>query len=89
MTDFKHKTAIITGGADGIGKALALNLIAQGAKVVVTDIDRSKLSTLAEAVEADGNRATFELLDVTDETAVQQLVADVKDEFWSHRLYLQ
>ena len=79
MTDFNGKTVVITGGADGIGKALAINLMAQGARVV-TDIDQAKLSDFSTSIQT-GWDGTFELLDVTDQSAVQRLIEDVKEEF--------
>ena len=80
MTDFNGKTVVITGGADGIGKALATNLMTQGARVVVTDIDQAKLSDFSTSIQT-GWDGTFELLDVTDQSAVQRLIEDVKEEF--------
>lgn len=81
MTEFNNKTVIITGGADGIGKALSLKLVRANARVVITDINEEKLARLSEAIDDSGAQATFEVLDVTNEIAVQQLVNDVKDEF--------
>ena len=81
MSEFSNKTVIITGGADGIGKALSLKLLAEDARVVITDINEEKLSHFAQSIDDSNGRAAFEVLDVTDEIAVQQLVNDVKDDF--------
>ena len=77
MTDFNGKTVIITGAADGIGKALAIALIDRSANVVACDIDEQKLGALAEEIDKRGKRAIFEVVDVTDESAVAQLITDV------------
>ncbi|HZZ48330.1 MAG TPA: SDR family oxidoreductase [Pseudonocardia sp.] len=69
----KDKVAIVTGGARGLGAAIAAELDSEGARVIVTDID------------ADGARATAETLtsgesagvDVRDDAAVAKLVEDV------------
>ena len=81
MAKFNGKTVVITGAADGIGKALALKLLSHQAKLVLTDIDAEKLGALAETIEDSGNRAVFKVLDVTDESAVEELVEEVAQEF--------
>ncbi|MGR8947008.1 MAG: SDR family NAD(P)-dependent oxidoreductase [Gammaproteobacteria bacterium] len=80
MTEFSGKNVVITGAADGIGKALALNLIRQGANVVVTDIDERKLANFLHENRGSSSHVACQLLDVTDETAVEQLLDDVKKE---------
>ena len=77
MADFSGKTIIITGAAEGIGKALALNLIARGANVILTDIDEKKLIALNERITESGKSATIEVVDVTDEAAVEALITKV------------
>ena len=77
MADFSGKTTIITGAAEGIGKALALNLIARGANVILTDIDEKKLNALHERIVESGKSATIEVVDVTDEAAVEALISKV------------
>lgn len=73
------RTAIITGGASGIGAALAAALVAEGADVVLADIDEP--GVLGQAVELDARgpgRAQGHVLDVRDAAAVTELVQDVK-----------
>jgi NAD(P)-dependent dehydrogenase (short-subunit alcohol dehydrogenase family) len=76
MTDtpstFAGRTAIITGGASGIGAALAAELVRLGAHVVPADIDEDALGALGERLSVTGRR-----LDVRDREAVQSLVDDV------------
>lgn len=61
------KVALITGAASGIGKAAALLLAREGAKVAVTDIDENGARQTAGEIEAAGDIATPFSLDVTSE----------------------
>jgi len=67
--DFKHRTAIVTGGAQGIGYAIAKRLAASGAIVRIWDLD-TKL--LQQSVAALGDRVSGNAVDVTDPAAVEQ-----------------
>lgn len=69
--DFKGRTAIVTGGAQGIGLAIAQRLIASGAKVRIWDRD-DKL--LAKTVAKLGATASGDAVDVTDEASVLRSV---------------
>ena len=70
-------TAIVTGGASGIGLATTRRLVRDGWRVVAADRDPTSLAALAALVaEADGRLDTAEL-DVTDEAAVARFVAEV------------
>ena len=69
------KRAVVTGAASGIGKATATRFAAEGARVVVADINSSNGEIVAEAIRNSGGEATFIEVDVTDESAVEQLVA--------------
>ena len=66
--DFKDRTAIVTGGARGIGLAIAQRLLASGARVRIWDRDER---LLAATVTELGARATGDALDVTDPHAVE------------------
>ncbi|MFT4520097.1 MAG: NAD(P)-dependent dehydrogenase (short-subunit alcohol dehydrogenase family) [Halioglobus sp.] len=67
MSDFNGKTAIITGGASGIGKSLAKLLTEQGAHVLIADI--AEAETAAQELGCEGTQ-----LDVTDNIAVKQCI---------------
>jgi NAD(P)-dependent dehydrogenase (short-subunit alcohol dehydrogenase family) len=67
------KVAIITGGATGIGRAIAELLAAQGARIVITDINSDAGKATAKAM---GNRAVFMAHDVADEAAWIEVIAD-------------
>lgn len=71
MTDLlKNKTAIVTGGAKGLGKAIAHALDSEGARVVVSDIDGSGAQAVAKEL-TQGEGATC---DVRDDEQVTELV---------------
>jgi NAD(P)-dependent dehydrogenase (short-subunit alcohol dehydrogenase family) len=69
MDDFRNKTAFITGGASGIGLAMAREFLDAGARVIVADIRREALDR-AIATLAAGDRLEAVQLDVTDRGAV-------------------
>jgi NAD(P)-dependent dehydrogenase (short-subunit alcohol dehydrogenase family) len=50
MKDFKYKVAAITGAASGIGRALALNLAAEGCHVAIADVNEAGLKETADKV---------------------------------------
>lgn len=77
MSNFGQKVAIITGGASGIGKALAQALAREGAEVVVADINGAGAAAVAESVTAAGGRARAETLDVRDAAAFEALARGV------------
>jgi NAD(P)-dependent dehydrogenase (short-subunit alcohol dehydrogenase family) len=74
MDIFRDKTAIVTGGASGIGKGLCEELGKYGAYVVVADINGKEARNVAESVKGGGGRAEAVTLDVTSEEDVRGLV---------------
>jgi len=76
MSVFADRVAIVTGGASGIGRSLVTALAAEGARVVIADVDADLATTVARNLGA-GVRA--ERVDVTDAAAVQALVDGVAD----------
>jgi NAD(P)-dependent dehydrogenase (short-subunit alcohol dehydrogenase family) len=68
MNRVRGKSAVVTGGALGIGRACALMLAEEGASVLVTDVDAAKGSLVAEEIRSHGGTAVFVRHDVADES---------------------
>lgn len=73
MQDFRGKTAVITGGASGIGLAIAERLAREGMNIVVGDIEQTALDRAVAAITAHGTRAIGVVTDVTRFEAVVEL----------------
>src|SRR5262249_11525176 len=71
---FTDRVAIVTGGASGLGEAIARRLAAGGARVVGADIDASGAERVARAIGAEGGHARAVATDVTRATDVSRLV---------------
>lgn len=78
--DFTGKVAVVTGGANGIGRAACLGFAARGAKVVVVDRDAEAGAAVAAEI---GEAAIFRAADVTRAADVQGYVAGALDAFGS------
>ncbi|OCA55379.1 SDR family NAD(P)-dependent oxidoreductase [Photorhabdus namnaonensis] len=76
-SDFSGKVAIVTGGAMGIGAAVCRRLAANGAKVVIADLDGNAAQVLAN----DLDNAIAIQLDVSQASAVERLVAQTVETF--------
>lgn len=79
MMKLNDKVAVITGGARGIGLAIAARYLAEGARVVVADIDRDAIDT-AVAELAGGERVRGIRLDVCDPASVAALIEETRRE---------
>lgn len=77
------KTAVITGGAQGIGLAIAETFAGAGAKVVVADVDGVAAGHAAEQLVAAGHQAIGVRTDVADEEQVERLIATCVDTYGS------
>lgn len=78
---FENKVALVTAAGAGIGRAIALKLAAEGARVVVSDVDdASGEQTVALIVEAGGT-AVYQRTDVADDAQVRELVQRAVSEF--------
>ena len=77
--NLKGKVAVVTGGATGIGRAIALKLADRGAAIMIADInDEAASVTAAEVEEISGQSAAF-LTDVTDVEACEALATATAD----------
>ncbi len=78
----KGKTAVVTGGSQGIGKVTALKLAAEGADIVIIHMGTEEDAAAAcSEIEAFGVKAKALRLDVSDFGAVKEAVADIIKEF--------
>lgn len=75
------KVALVTGAASGIGRASAIALASEGAKVAVADVDTGGGSETVRQIEQAGGEATFLAVDVTDAAQVQSMVAAAEDAY--------
>lgn len=74
MGRLDNKVAIVTGSAEGIGKATAILFAKEGAKVVVADINETKGKAVVDEIKQAGGDAIFFLLDVTNEQQWKSLM---------------
>ena len=80
MTDrLKDKIAVVTGAADGIGFAIARAMAAEGAHVVLSDIDDAKGEAAADALHAAGGAATYRHCDVAEDADIAALMDGALD----------
>ena len=75
---FQDQVALITGGANGIGYAIAQHLAAQQANIVLLDAQKAAVNKAAKQL---GPRALAYALDVTDEAAVAKTIAKIAKKF--------
>jgi cyclopentanol dehydrogenase len=74
MKRLQGRSALVTGGAEGIGAATAHLLAAEGASVIVADVQEREGTAVAHAIRSAGGTAEFVTLDVTDEGASRSAV---------------
>jgi NAD(P)-dependent dehydrogenase (short-subunit alcohol dehydrogenase family) len=75
MDDFRNKVAVITGAAEGIGRAIAVKAAAEGMKLVLADIDAGKLYALVDELRGKGIQAVGQRTDVSSAEGVEALAA--------------
>ena len=77
----KGKTAIITGGASGMGRASARLFAKEGANVVVADKDAEGGNKTVDDILAEGGKAVFSQCDVTDQARIAATVRKATEEY--------
>jgi len=81
--NLEGKSALVTGGASGIGRATALAFAREGARVAVADILEEAAQSTVTEIEAMGGQALAIACDVTDDDAVKAMIAATVDAFGS------
>jgi len=81
MADTQGRIALVTGAAQGIGRAIALELAKAGATLALADINEAKLALVAAEVEALGGTAAAFKLDVSNQESIEAGAKAVLDRF--------
>lgn len=88
MSKLLNQVAIITGAASGIGRAAAKLFAAEGASVIIADVQDEAGEMVAAEIRTAHGRALFQHTDVTDESQVQELIERTITEYGGlHILY--
>ena len=74
----KGKSAIVTGGGAGIGRATAIRFAEEGARVMVAELEEAAGQESAEAIRSAGGEASFCRTDVADAAAVERMVDEAR-----------
>jgi 3-oxoacyl-[acyl-carrier protein] reductase len=77
MKRFEGRVSIVTGASQGIGEAIARDLAAEGASVVLVDVQPDKLEAVARSIVDAGGQAEAHQADVADTAAVERVVGAV------------
>lgn len=81
MFELKNKVALVTGARRGMGRADAVALARQGAKVIITDIDLKECLPVAEEINSNGGEAVCFKMDVSNKEEVENIFDKVIEQF--------
>lgn len=81
MKEFKDRVAVVTGGASGIGRAMAARFASEGMKVVLADVEDEPLERAVSELRAEGAQAAGKKTDVSDPDQVRALAEFTLDTF--------
>lgn len=77
MFSLKGKTALITGGGSGIGKAISTIFAKQGAAVFILDMDEAGSAATVENIQKEGGRGVFKKCNISSSEEVKKAVAEI------------
>jgi len=80
LFSLKNKTAIVTGGGSGIGKAIAQVFARQGANAYILDLDDSNGNAAAKEITDEGNAGFYKKCDISNQQQVKQVIGEIADE---------
>ncbi|MFD1771686.1 3-ketoacyl-ACP reductase [Sphingobacterium suaedae] len=83
MTNLKGKTALITGGGRGLGKAVAIALAKEGVHIAISGRNEESLQRTVEELRTYGIRSTYAVFNVGNHAEVEQGIAKIRQEFES------
>ena len=83
MQNLTGKVAVVTGGASGIGHAMATRFAAEGMKLVLVDVEAGPLAEAAKPFEASGVEVLTQQIDVSDPAKMDALAQSTLDRFGS------
>lgn len=78
---FENQVAVISGGAEGLGKAVALRLASEGARIVLFDVNEKKLTETVRVLESRGIAVLGRCVDIADEQAVKSGYKAAEEKF--------
>ncbi len=81
MQRLEQRVVVVTGASGGIGRATALRVAREGARVFCTDVEQAPLDELVAEIVSEGGRALGRCCDISDREAVQGCMAACLDEF--------
>jgi 3-oxoacyl-[acyl-carrier protein] reductase len=83
MNRLNGKTALITGSARGLGKAMALQFAHEGADIVINDVDPKVAEATASEIQELGRKVLVSTHDISDSSEVEKLFSEIKTSFGS------